>query len=692
MKNFGLKIIFGLLFSFSLMVFGNFAQAYPTINFSVSPSTVIRPSVITLTWSTSNAVSCTANSSNGSWSGAKALNGSETVNVSAPATYTSFTLSCKDEGGATLAYVKGVSYCVLLTDPSTVCSPATNGTSFCSKTTGVPASCGSTTYCTNGTKDCCTGYNYSSWGVCSSGMQTRTINSTISSTCSDGVSPVLSQSCIECTGYNYSPWGACSGGIQTRTVISSTPVTCVPGISPVLSQACTCTSFSYTPYSLCSDSTNTRTRSVTSSYPSGCTGGNPITTDYCTNGKCNPIYNGKTFATIPATGLCSAGTQSPSSVTTPGPWNWSCVGMSGGQTRNCYTNLLGSCGADNGQNLYSTPTNLCLTGAESSVSGDGSAVSPWSWTCEGVSCSARKKYSCSNICSNIYDYATTAFDSYDASCSSSIDGTYTYTQDCACGEGKIAGDGLGYAAVCSAPTVPTATMQAPLWDQSIISSVGALGAKLRFYYNDPNGKIGSAYRIMIAEKNGSVIFDQTCGAASSTPGCKDFSNSCLKSDSLSCDYLVDKSLLGYSKNYNWYVQVWNQSNTPSLLTQYNNNSLADTDKNIDNDPQTFSTFSHEFPAAIFTFNPEKINAGQLVQFDASLSSTSPTYGPLSYDWSFTNANIGSATSIKPAIKFNSAGGSTVSLTVTDNAGYKTSTSTTILIKNKLPSWQEVKPQ
>lgn len=677
---------------FSFMILGDFAQAYPSISFSVSPSSIIRPSVITLTWNTSNAVTCSADSSNGSWSGPKALTGSETVTISTPASYTTFTLTCKDEGGATLAYVKGVFYCALLIDPSTVCSPATNGTSYCSKTTGVPASCGSTTFCVNGTKDCCTGYNYSAWGVCSGGTQTRAITSTISASCSDGVAPVLSQSCVECTSYNYSPWSACSGGIQTRTIISTNPASCVPGVSPVLSQSCPCTSFTYTSYSLCSDMTRTRTRSVISSSPSGCTGGDPITIDSCTNGTCNPAYNGKTLSSIPPTGLCSNGIQSPSPVSSNGPWSWSCIGISGGQTRSCHTNLLGSCGADDGQNLYSTPTNLCTAGTATSVSGDGSALNPWRWTCEGVSCSARKKYSCSNICSNIYDYATTAFDSYDASCSSSIDGTYTYTKDCACGDGKSAGDGLNYGSSCSAPIVPTATMQAPLWDQSLISSVGALGAKLRFYYNDPNGEIGSAYRIMIVEKNGPVILDQTCGAASTTPGCKDFSNSCLKSNSLSCDYLVDKSLLGYSKNYNWYVQVWNQSDTPSLLTQYNNNSIADTDKNIDNDPETFSTFSHEFPSASFTFNPVKINAGKLVQFDASLSTTSPAYGPLTYDWSFTNANVGSATSMKPSVRFNSAGGSTIILTVTDNQGYKTSTSTNILIKNKLPSWQEIRPE
>ncbi|MEE4203257.1 MAG: choice-of-anchor U domain-containing protein [Halieaceae bacterium] len=40
----------------------------------------------------------------------------------------------------------------------------------------------------------------------------------------------------------------------------------------------------------------------------------------------------------------------------------------------------GVCGADNGQTLASTPTNLCAVGTSSGVSGTGD----WTWTCQGV--------------------------------------------------------------------------------------------------------------------------------------------------------------------------------------------------------------------------------------------------------------------------------------------------------------------
>ena len=84
-----------------------------------------------------------------------------------------------------------------------------------------------------------------------------------------------------CTSFTYSNWGACSGGNQSRTVTSSIPSGCSGG-NPVLTQTCTetCTSFTYSAWSTCTNGTQSRT--VTSSLPNGCAGGNPITTQTCT--------------------------------------------------------------------------------------------------------------------------------------------------------------------------------------------------------------------------------------------------------------------------------------------------------------------------------------------------------------------------------------------------------------------------
>jgi len=119
-----------------------------------------------------------------------------------------------------------------------------------------------------------------------SGQQTKTWTKT--GTCQNGAfhpsvetvicTPVTPQS-TTCTSFTYSDWSACSAsGTQTRTVTSSLPAGCVGGNS-ILSQACTytqpstgstCTSVGISNWSACSAS-GTQTRTVTSSSPVGCT-------------------------------------------------------------------------------------------------------------------------------------------------------------------------------------------------------------------------------------------------------------------------------------------------------------------------------------------------------------------------------------------------------------------------------------
>jgi hypothetical protein len=86
--------------------------------------------------------------------------------------------------------------------------------------------------------------------------------------------------------FNLSPETCPSSGQQTK--IWTKIGTCTGGISKpayeVVScsyQSNACTSFNYSNWSACSSS-GIQTRTVTSSYPSGCTGGNPVTSQACT--------------------------------------------------------------------------------------------------------------------------------------------------------------------------------------------------------------------------------------------------------------------------------------------------------------------------------------------------------------------------------------------------------------------------
>ena len=68
----------------------------PIINFNASPTSVITGETLTLTWSTSNATSCSAS---GSWSGDKAVSGNETF-VATKSGSLSFVLTCSSSSSS----------------------------------------------------------------------------------------------------------------------------------------------------------------------------------------------------------------------------------------------------------------------------------------------------------------------------------------------------------------------------------------------------------------------------------------------------------------------------------------------------------------------------------------------------------------------------------------------------------------
>src|SRR3990172_5734882 len=136
-------------------------------------------------------------------------------------------------------------------------------------------------YCTaDGVTESAIPYNKNSFGYCSDNVyrdcwyvsgstcekrhysgETRTcsqIGTYGGATLYSSLSTCQSNIPVTCTSFAYSAWGTCNNGVQTRTVTSSSPSGCTGG-SPVLSQSCT---------------TSTPNNWVTS--PSECTGTKPI--------------------------------------------------------------------------------------------------------------------------------------------------------------------------------------------------------------------------------------------------------------------------------------------------------------------------------------------------------------------------------------------------------------------------------
>jgi hypothetical protein len=113
-----------------------------------------------------------------------------------------------------------------------------------------------------------------------------------------------------CTSFTYSTWGACQAdGTQSRTITSSLPDGCSGG-NPTLKQSCdisapTCTSFNYSSWGSC-QSDNTQTRTVTSSSPTGCTGGSPVTSQSCKYVPDTPVCEKFTYTNWSA---CTNNTQ-----------------------------------------------------------------------------------------------------------------------------------------------------------------------------------------------------------------------------------------------------------------------------------------------------------------------------------------------------------------------------------------------
>jgi hypothetical protein len=164
-----------------------------------------------------------------------------------------------------------------------------------------------------------------------------------------------------CSSWTYTNWSACSAqSQQTRTVINSYPAGCTGG-TPDTSQSCapTCTSWTYSAWGTCS-AQGQQTRTITSSTPAGCTGGIPVTSQSCTP-TCNSwTYTDWTACTpqgsqtrtivtsVPAgcTGGSSVTSQSCTYVPNACTWTygaWSACSAQGQQTRTALSSTPPGC-------------------------------------------------------------------------------------------------------------------------------------------------------------------------------------------------------------------------------------------------------------------------------------------------------------------------------------------------------------
>ena len=243
-------------------------------------------------------------------------------------------------------------------------------------------------------------------------------------------------------------------------------------------------------------------------------------------------------------------------------------------------------------------------------------------------------------------------------------------------------------------------LTAPNWSFAQASQYGALNAKLEWTFSDPDtGASQSAYQIIINTSNSisNPVFD---------------SGKCLGYNNPSAKCKVDNGASGttnfplnaadglnYNTSYYWWVKVWDNNDLASGLKQYD--TVPDTD-NDDGNPLTFTTYKHEFPLVDFTWLPVNPSQGEKTQFsDASkyypgaTPSTPTNCDDANCDWHWTvpaDATIDNSTIANPKITFGSSGQMSVTLKVTDSDGYFTSLTKTLDLKQKLPSWKEVKPK
>jgi hypothetical protein len=165
-----------------------------------------------------------------------------------------------------------------------------------------------------------------------------------------------------CTSFTYSSWSLCqANNKQVRTIATSLPSGCTGG-NPILEQTCTyvppvttCTSFTYSAWGTC-QANSQQTRTLSSSLPSGCTGGTPVLVQACT--YVAPVIPCTSW-TYSSWSLCQTNNQQARTILTSSPT--SCTGGSPVLSQTC---------------TYVAPTTNTTTTVVETPQGGGGGGSP----------------------------------------------------------------------------------------------------------------------------------------------------------------------------------------------------------------------------------------------------------------------------------------------------------------------------
>ncbi len=240
-------------------------------------------------------------------------------------------------------------------------------------------------------------------------------------------------------------------------------------------------------------------------------------------------------------------------------------------------------------------------------------------------------------------------------------------------------------------------LTAPNWEQASACGSSALRAVLRW---NRFGGTQTGFDILVSTESdfAQAELNPTCFIHRDT----DAQQHTIYGDTTTLDC---PSGLAYDTPYYWWLRGYDDESNPTDWVQYENNSINDSDKNLDNNPQTFQTFRHEMPVPSFYYEnePDPIQTNTTTLFtSASLYYTvgNPA-GPAvscgsncTYLWSTVNSldTIDTETSNPTEIIFENIGAQQVTLQVTDPSFYSCSFFKNISVNYDLPLWREVKAQ
>jgi hypothetical protein len=147
-------------------------------------------------------------------------------------------------------------------------------------------------------------------------------------------------------------------------------------------------------------------------------------------------------------------------------------------------------------------------------------------------------------------------------------------------------------------------------------------------------------------------------------------------------HLISAGILEFGTTYSWELMVWDS--TGIAHSEWKNG-------------PDFTTISHRYPSADFTFDPPNPDKYVVINFtnDPDPGVDPDRYGEYAWEWCFDTSNNpclteDTSTDQNPSHIYDSTGSYTVRLEVTDGDGYSCNTEQQIGVKAP-PKWNEVSP-